>query len=263
MRHQGKQKPTGSVFDESLSYLSRHKIITDALKEAAIIWQKETKAGIPEHRRKSLPKTHPVHTAVKVDFESLVSDNLGLNYPRLIKIQIASSKGMAERLKPIRDRFLSKRDAEQSDVEALVAGAKPAGSSLYYAYSKISDPFLDLKGIEIWEAGFKAGLRHAASERPANPRPDRTMARSDQFWLTYEAWLILETNAVERKRVNHTTFPAQVAAILGKLGVIETGDSLQFPTQKHGTFKKVKVRTLEDNLTDWVNDFRALAQIPK
>ena len=263
MRDHGNQKLSESLFGDTVPYMQRHFIITNALKSASAVWQKETKAGTPEPQRKALPKTHPVYAAARVNFGSLANVTKGLNYPRLLKIQVASSKGCRAKLKPIRSMIpIIQKDTPDLNEPTSLASKLDTGS-LYYAYSDNSDPFLNLKEIEIWEAGFRAGIRHAAKKNAASPRPDRTMTRSDQFWLTYEAWLMLITNPSEQSKVSINTFPSQIVAMLCQLGVVETLDWLQFPTRKHGTIKQVKTRTLEDNLTDWVDDFRALAQIPK
>lgn len=262
MPQRSHQSPPVSAHDEWLPYVKRHKIITDALKCAAAGWQKAADSKAPELAQRCLPKSHPVYDAVRADFGSLVQAKEGLDYHRLLKIQVASSKGLGGKLMLMQKRMnIGKQPRIEAKSVILPTDSQPG--SLHEAFSEIREYFLDEPGIRIWEAGFRAGIRYATTKNAAKSPPDRSMTRSDQFWLTYEAWLILETNPFEKRKVCKNTFPAQIISILCTIGVIEAQGELVFPTSKHGTFKRMKIRTLEDNLTDWVNDFRALAQIPK
>lgn len=256
-----------SSWSQALAEFNRakavHLTINSALTEAATLWQKGAQDKIPEDQREGLPKTHPVYSMIdvnKLDQSVDLALQGNINYPALILIQVASAKFFASKLTEFWRLWGFMGSVDDDELKRRQKMSSAGG--LYDTLNNDPDPFLDTREKVLWEDGFRAGLAYA--KRATKPKPpDRRMQHPPQFWTTYQAWLLLQTDAAIKHEYRNLDKTNQLVAVLKRFGVTKTNDALLFPTGIMARTKPMKLSTFRDNLTGWRKDFRVLAQIPK
>jgi len=257
-----------------MACLASHNAITAALNDAMAHWQVEIEKRPPEKRMGVLPKSHSVHAIVRESFGDLIRDLAPkgrLNYPKLLSIQVESSKRLFASMGTLVKTFKPRVDIAFSDIGDWI-GMDMSDEDFYDGANAAQNPFIPRSEKKQWTAGFREGFtvgrKFAAKNAQGQSVPDQRYQRSEQFWLTYQAWLSLETNPSERRRLSNLSNSNRLIAVLVQLGVREVivkhapkdKEYLIFRSSKTPDGKKILVRTFLDHLSDWTKEFRFLAK---
>jgi len=257
-------KNNPSTWQQALPEFDRakavHLAICSALSEAAALWQKGAKEKIPENKREGLPTTHPVYSMIIANkFDHGVIHHGTLDYPKLLLIQVTSAKFFASKSADFWRLWKVVRSVDDDEFERRQKQSSPGG--FYDTLNNNPNIFLDTREKVLWEDGFRAGLAHA--KRTTKPKPpDRRMQHPPQFWTTYQAWLLLQTDATIQHEYRSLSKTDQLVVVLRRFGVTMEDETLRFPTGIMARTKPMKLSTFRDNMIGWRKDFRVLAQIP-
>ena len=217
------------------------------------MWWNGARAKIPEQQRQGLPVFHPACLAAEEHFTQLIEKHAPdriLRYPALVTLLVAASKRLMEAITDDAAPFFDKESPLLSEIGSAFEFG-PVDAPIFHSFCEKPDRVLELDRKAIWENGFSAGvaLAEELSKKPKAPR--RRNLRSNAFWLTFHAWVIVKTNRELSGQRPKLKGEALLIKVLATLGVVEGVDSLSFPNGSGKKPKRMKLTTFRDNLTDW------------
>lgn len=249
-----------TLLPEFATLTEQLETIKSGLLDAEVLRKVDAEAGIPESKRRSLPKKHTVYAVAKKHFRQLFKKHAAngeLRYSTLVLLFVEVSKLRQSVSAAIYEDVRFRKSAPEIPQIIRLLESRPPIGVLHDAYHQSNSDFFSTDEKDSWERGFRAGIAFSKKPPEMQKAPNRRNVRSVQFWMTYAAWITVLTDHTISKKLDKTE--SLIVALIG-LGVIEREGRLGFPAGKHGVMKFMTKSTFRDNLTGWKKDFQAMAQ---